>query len=98
MGGACPLIPARSSDKFDKSERNIPLFNGPSGAIFTAMSTVQEIEAAIPKLPRHDLEQLKAWFDEFYEDSLELTDEVQAKLDQAREDIAAGRYRTRQPQ
>ena len=62
------------------------------------MSTVQEIEAAIPRLPQHELEQLKAWFDDFYEDRLELTDEIKAKLDQARAEIAAGDFRPRQPQ
>jgi hypothetical protein len=62
------------------------------------MSTVQEIEAAIPRLPQQELEQLKTWFDDFYEDRLELTDEINAKLDQARAEIAAGDYRTRQPQ
>ena len=62
------------------------------------MSTVQEIEAAIPRLGRQELEELKAWFDDFYEDRLELTGEVQAKLDQARAEIAAGQSRARQPQ
>jgi hypothetical protein len=60
------------------------------------MSTVQEIEAAIPKLAAHELEELKGWFDDFYEDQRELTDEVKAKLDQAREEIRAGNYRIRQ--
>ena len=62
------------------------------------MSTVEEIEAAIPKLRRDEIENLKAWFDDFYEDRLELTDEVKARLDEARADIAAGNFRTRQPQ
>lgn len=61
------------------------------------MSSVQEIETAIPKLSRPELEQLKAWFDDFCEDSLELTDEVKAHLEQARAEIAAGDYRSRQP-
>ena len=61
------------------------------------MSTVQQIEAAIPKLSKSELEQFKEWFDDFYEDQLELTDEVKAKLDQAREEIRSGNYRTRQP-
>ena len=57
------------------------------------MSTVQEITAAIPGLSRRELEELRAWFDEFWEDQLELTDEVKAKLDAARDDIREGRYR-----
>jgi hypothetical protein len=40
---------------------------------------------------------LRAWFDEFLENHLELTDEVKAKLDQSRGEIAEGNYRTRQP-
>ena len=54
------------------------------------MSSVQEIEMVIPKLSRSELEQLKVWFDDFYEDSLELTDAVKASLDQAHAEIAAG--------
>lgn len=59
------------------------------------MSSVAEIEAAIPKLSDSEIEKLKAWFDEFYEDRLELADDVKAKLHQARAEIAAGEYRTR---
>ncbi|MCU0782540.1 MAG: hypothetical protein MUF81_00555 [Verrucomicrobia bacterium] len=45
------------------------------------MSTVQEIEA------------VRAWIDDFLEDQLELKDEVKAKLDESRREIAAGDYR-----
>jgi hypothetical protein len=62
-----------------------------------AMSTVQEIEAAIPKLSRAELEQLRAWFDDYLEDHLELADDMKAKLDESRREIAAGNYTTRQP-
>lgn len=61
------------------------------------MSTVQEIEAAIPKLSRAELEQLRAWFENYLEDHLELNDEVKAKLDESRREIASGNYTTRQP-
>jgi hypothetical protein len=61
------------------------------------MSTVQEIEAAIPQLSRAELAQLRAWFEDYLEDQLELTDEVKAKLDESRREIAAGHYTTRQP-
>jgi hypothetical protein len=61
------------------------------------MSTVQEIEAAIPRLSRAELEQLRAWFEDYVEDQLELTDEVKAKLDESRREIGAGHYTTRQP-
>lgn len=61
------------------------------------MSTVQEIEAAIPRLSRAQVEELRAWIDDFLEDQLELKDEVKATLDQSRSEIAAGNYTTRQP-
>ena len=61
------------------------------------MSTVQEIEAAIPRLSLAEVEELRAWIDDFLEDQLELKDEVKAKLDQSRSEIAAGNYMTRQP-
>jgi hypothetical protein len=74
------------------------LFSSIGGcASFWQMSTVQEIEAAIPRLSRAEQEQLRAWFDEFFENQLELTDEVKAKLDESRGEIAEGNYRTRQP-
>jgi hypothetical protein len=60
------------------------------------MSTVQEIEAAIPRLTRAELEQLRAWFEDYLEDQFELTEEVKAKLDESRREIAAGHYTTRQ--
>jgi len=58
---------------------------------------VKEIEAAIPRLSRAEVEELRAWIDDFLEDQLEITDEVKAKLDQSRREIAAGNYTTRQP-
>ena len=62
------------------------------------MSTVQEIEAAIPKLSRAELQQFHSWFENYVEDHLELTDEVKARLDESRREIAAGNYKTRQPE
>ena len=62
------------------------------------MSTVQEIEAVIPQLSRDEVEELRAWIEDYLEDQLELTDEVKAKLDQSRREIAEGNYTTRQPQ
>ena len=61
------------------------------------MSTIQEIEAAIPRLRREEIEALRAWIDEYLEDQLELTDEVKRRLDQSRREIADGNYTTRQP-
>ena len=61
------------------------------------MSSVQEIEAAIPRLTRAEIEEVRAWIDDFLENQLELTDDVKAKLDQSRREIAAGNFTTRQP-
>ena len=61
------------------------------------MSTVQEIETAIPRLSRAELEELRTWFDNYLEDQLELTEEVKNKLEQSRQEIAAGNYSVRQP-
>jgi hypothetical protein len=58
------------------------------------VSTIQEIEAALPRLTRAEIEQLRDWIDELLEDDLEITDEVRAKLDQSRREIAAGQYTT----
>ena len=62
-----------------------------------AMSTVKEIEAAIPKLSRAEIEEIREWIDDYLEDQLELADDVKAKLDQSRAEIAAGQYTTRKP-
>ena len=61
------------------------------------MSTVKEIQAAIPKLSRAEIEAIRDWPDDYLEDQLDLTDEVKAKLDQSRHEIATGQYTTRQP-
>ena len=61
------------------------------------MSTVQEIEAALPRLSRAEIERIRAWIDDYLEEQLELTDEVKAKLDQSHREIADGQFTTRQP-
>jgi len=61
------------------------------------MSTVKEIQAAIPTLSRDEIEQIRTWIDDYLENQLELTDDVKAKLDHSRREIAAGQYTTRQP-
>ncbi len=61
------------------------------------MSTVQEIEAALPRLSRAEIEEIRAWIDNFLEDQLELADDAKAKLDESRRESAAGNYTTRQP-
>jgi hypothetical protein len=61
------------------------------------MSTVKEIQAAIPNLSREEIEQIRTWIDDYLEDQVELSDEVKARLDQSRREIAASQYTTRQP-
>ncbi len=58
------------------------------------MSTVQEIEAVLPRLSRAEIERIRAWIDDYLEDHLELTDEVKAKLDRSRKEIADGNFTT----
>lgn len=62
------------------------------------MSTVSEIEAVIPKLSRSEVEELRAWIENYLEDQLDLSEEVKAHLDQSRREIAQGQYTTRQPE
>jgi hypothetical protein len=61
------------------------------------VSTVKEIQAAIPNLSREEIEQIRDWIDDYLEDRLELADEVKVKLDTSRREIAEGKYTTRQP-
>lgn len=61
------------------------------------MSTVQEIETAIPRLSPAELAEFHRWFEDYVEDHLELSDEVAAKVDESRREIAAGQFTTRQP-
>jgi hypothetical protein len=60
------------------------------------VSTVKEIQDAIPKLSRTEIEAVRDWIDDYLEGKLDLTNEVEAKLDQSRREIAAGEYTTRQ--
>ena len=69
----------------------------PAVGYLAGVSTVKEIESVIPRLSRAEIEELRAWIDDFLDDQLELTDEVKAKLDQSRSEITHGNYTTRQP-
>ncbi len=60
------------------------------------MSTVKEIQEAIPKLSREQVEAVRDWIEDYLEDQLELKEDVKAKLDQSRREIADGQYSTRQ--
>ena len=58
--------------------------------ILAVMSTVQEIESAITKLPLEKQEAIRDWLDEAIEAQLELSEEFKAKIKRARQEIAAG--------
>jgi hypothetical protein len=60
------------------------------------VSTIKEIQEAIPKLSRKEIEAVRDWIEEYLEDQLELSDEVKDKLDQSRREIAGEQYTTRQ--
>jgi hypothetical protein len=62
------------------------------------MSTVEEIEAAIPGLTRAQIVELRDWIEDYLESQLELTDEVKAKLDQSRREVAGGQFTVRKPE
>jgi hypothetical protein len=49
-------------------------------------------------LYRAEIDEIRAWIDGILEDQLELNDEVKARLDQSRSEIASGNYTTRQPE
>jgi hypothetical protein len=61
------------------------------------MNTVAELEAAIPRLTREELDEFRRWFEDYLEARLELHDDVVAAIEQSKREIAAGEYRTRQP-
>ena len=61
------------------------------------VSTVREIEEAIPRLSRAEVEALRDWIDDFLEQSMELSDDVAAKIEQSKREIAAGDFKTRRP-
>ena len=59
-------------------------------------SDIQEIEHAIRKLPRSEVEQLREWIENFLEDQFEFTDEFAASIDRGKSDIVAGNIRVRE--
>jgi succinylarginine dihydrolase len=91
-----PKSCGESGNRAEISGYKEALQKGGGPFILIIVTTVKEIEAAIPRLSRAEVEELRAWIDDFLEDQLELTDEVKAKLDQSRQEIAAGNYTTRQ--
>ena len=65
---------------------------------FPSMSTVIEIETAFRALPPREQDVLIGRLEEICEDHLELSDEYQAKLERAEQQLAEGLGRVRQPQ
>jgi hypothetical protein len=59
------------------------------------MNTVEEIKAAVLHLSRPQLEELRDWLDDYLESQLEITDGIQAKLNQSRQEIETGQFKTR---
>jgi hypothetical protein len=59
--------------------------------------SIRELEQAIQALPRHDVEALREWIENYLEDELEFTDEFRAKIERAEGEIAAGKGRVRNP-
>jgi hypothetical protein len=67
-------------------------------ADFTIVSTVQEIEVALAKLPLEDKEAIRNWLDDVIEQQLEVSADFKAKIHRAKDEIAAGEYsRVRKP-
>jgi cell division septum initiation protein DivIVA len=61
------------------------------------VSTVQEIESAIQRLPRRDVRQLFDWIEDYLEDELEFTDEFKASIERGERQLAEGKGRVRKP-
>jgi hypothetical protein len=62
------------------------------------VSTIQEIQAAIPQLSRPEIEQIREWIDDYLEDRREISEDVKRKLQRSKVEIAAGDYTTRRPE
>ena len=62
------------------------------------MSSVKEIESALTRLSLADLEAVRDWLDDFFEDQMEVSDEFKEKIQRAKQEIAAGVHsRARKP-
>ena len=57
------------------------------------MSTVQEIETAIERLPRDQMREIQGWLEDMLEDELEFTDEFKASIERGKRDLAEGHVR-----
>ena len=63
------------------------------------MSTVKEIESALVELTLDEKPAVRDWLDDLIEDQLEVSDEFKAKVERAKQEIAAGVHsRVRKPE
>lgn len=53
------------------------------------MSTIQEIESAIRKLPRAEIEKVSDWIQDLLDNEREFTEEFTASIERGKRDIAA---------
>jgi hypothetical protein len=58
---------------------------------------LEQIESDVRKLSLQEQEQLRDWLENLLEGGLELKEEFKAEIEDARKDIAEGRYRIRKP-
>lgn len=61
------------------------------------MSTVQEIEAAVQRLPLEQARELQDWLADYLEEDAELKGDFIASIERGQADLREGRTRTRQP-
>lgn len=61
------------------------------------MSTVQEIEVAVQKLPVEKALELQDWLADYLEDAEELSPEFVASIERGKADLRENRTRVRQP-
>ena len=57
------------------------------------MSTVQEIESAVQRLPVAQAQELQDWLTDYLEDGAELTPEFIASIERGQADLHEGRVR-----
>ena len=59
------------------------------------MKTLEQLEAAVRKLPPQAQERLRDWLEKLIEGRLELKEDFKAEIEAGKKDIAEGRYRVR---
>ncbi len=61
------------------------------------MSKLEQVEVQVKQLSVVEQRALRDWLENLLEDRLELKDEFKAEIEAGIQDVAEGRYRTRQP-